>query len=156
LSGLLPEKLHVTFRSIKKSPAVFNLPRRYTLTHSDTSGDLFLTIGLGFDQSQISGWYTRLMRDEVLAEWAAVPAGHELRLYCHVSGGIVIGPAGWRFRIFHQHMPLVLEALWYGDRELYASHPDLAHSPVKVYFSARQLKYNLVEDWGVIGDFAGT
>jgi hypothetical protein len=43
--------------------------RCYTLTHSDTTGELFLTIGPDFDRAQISGLYTRLMRDEVLAEW---------------------------------------------------------------------------------------
>jgi hypothetical protein len=154
MSKLIPEKLHVTFCSVEPGPTVFDLPRCYTLTHSDSSGDLFLTVGLEFDRPQISGWYTRLMRDEVLAEWAAVPEGYQLRLYCHVSGGIVFGPAGWRYRIFRQHMPLVLEALNYGEGELFASHTELARSPVKVYFSSRQPKYNLVEDWGRIGDFA--
>ena len=43
--------------------------RRYTLTHSDTTGELFLTIAPEFDPGQVSGWYTRFMRDEVLGEW---------------------------------------------------------------------------------------
>ena len=41
--------------------------RRYTLTHSDFSGDLFLSVGLEFDRKAISGFYTRLMRDKVVS-----------------------------------------------------------------------------------------
>ena len=43
--------------------------RCYTLTHSDFSGDLFLSVGSEFDTKAISGFYTRIMRDEVLVEW---------------------------------------------------------------------------------------
>jgi hypothetical protein len=68
MSRLSPGKLQVrlTEGSVADGPV---MPRCYTLTHSDTTGDLFLTIGPDFDRAQISGLYTRLMRDEVLAEW---------------------------------------------------------------------------------------
>jgi hypothetical protein len=33
------------------------------------SGKLILSIGKAYNHPQISGLYTRLMRDEVLAEW---------------------------------------------------------------------------------------
>jgi hypothetical protein len=68
VSRLAPHKLHVTFVSgvSREGPVV---PRAYTLTHSDSTGELFLTVGPTYDRRQISGWYTRLMRDEVLAEW---------------------------------------------------------------------------------------
>ena len=65
---LRPEKLHVRFLpgAAPEGPVT---SRCYTLTHSDTTGDLFLTIGPKHDREQISGLYTRLMRDEILAEW---------------------------------------------------------------------------------------
>jgi hypothetical protein len=68
MSRLRPEKLHVTL-SEEITPEEFFLPRRYTLTHSDATGDLFLTVSESYEQEAISGFYTRLMRDEVLAEW---------------------------------------------------------------------------------------
>lgn len=40
------------------------MPRAYTLTHSDRTGDLFLSIGPKHDEAQVAGLYTRLMRDE--------------------------------------------------------------------------------------------
>ena len=68
MSRLQPDKLHVQFArgTAPDGPVV---PRRYTMTHSDTTGDLFLTVAAKYNRKQIAGWYTRLMRDEVLAEW---------------------------------------------------------------------------------------
>ena len=100
--------LHVTFASGATANGPLT-PRRYTLTHSDATGDLFLTIGTEYDRVQIAGWYTRLMRDEVLAEWQAGEPP-VLHVHCHVSGGLVFGTAGWRASIFRQHMPMVLQA----------------------------------------------
>ena len=40
-------------------------PRCYTLTHSDFTGKLFLSIGNEFDKKAVSGLYTKIMRDEV-------------------------------------------------------------------------------------------
>jgi len=130
------------------------LPRRYTLTHSDSTGDLFLTIAPDYDRKQISGAYTRLMRDEVLAEWLQEGAGPVLHVYCHVSGGIVVGTAGLRYGIFRRELPLVLEAFRYGDRQLFEAHPELDRAAIRVHFHARQAQYKKVEDWGTPGDYA--
>lgn len=59
-----PKKLHTT--NIIDPKMV--LPRRYTLTHSDSTGEIYLTVAHDYDLKQISGWYTRIMRDEILAE----------------------------------------------------------------------------------------
>eukprot|EP00899_Mesostigma_viride_P005441 jgi/Mesvir1/14899/Mv26262-RA.2 len=44
-------------------------PRTYTLTHNDLTGDLLLSMGPHYNKKQIAGWYTQLLRDEVVAEW---------------------------------------------------------------------------------------
>jgi hypothetical protein len=43
--------------------------RRYTLTHNDLTGALQLSIGAEFNVRQVKGFYTRVLRDEVVAEW---------------------------------------------------------------------------------------
>ncbi|MDH5769820.1 MAG: staygreen family protein [Candidatus Bathyarchaeota archaeon] len=59
---LSPEKLHVTYLpGIRSEGPVVS--RRYTITHSDIIGDIFLTIGPNYNLKQISGWYIRFMRD---------------------------------------------------------------------------------------------
>jgi hypothetical protein len=128
-------------------------PRRYTLTHSDLTGDLFLTIGLDYDHEAISGFYTRLMRDEVLAEWVNAESGILLQLYCHLSGGLVLGPAGWRYQIFRRELPLVLEALRYGDAVLFEVYPELDDAPIWVSYRATQRRYQTSEHWGIPADY---
>ena len=152
MSRLRPEKLHVSLAEGVEADGPVT-PRRYTLTHSDTTGELFLTIGPTFDEAQISGWYTRFMRDEVLAEWQQDNNGPSLRVYCHVSGGLVFGTAGWRYAIFRHELPLVLEALRYGDSALFAAHPELENAPIRIHFHARQRRYRRVERWGTPADY---
>jgi hypothetical protein len=101
-----------------------------------------------YDEQQVSGWYTRLMRDEVLAEWRDDEDGPALHVHCHVSGGAVLGSAGWRDEIFRRELPLVLEALRYGDRGLYAANPQLDQAAIWVHFHASQSRYRRVEQWG--------
>jgi hypothetical protein len=148
---LNPDKLHVRILD-KITPERSLVPRRYTLTHSDRTGELFLTIGADYDRRQVSGWYTRLMRDEVLAEWQQGDAGPALHVHCHVSGGLVFGPSAWRFAIFHRELPLVLEALRYGDARLFESRSQLDDAPIWVHFHAKEARYNVVENWGTPAD----
>lgn len=152
MTELRPEKLHVR---VMESMASAGGPsrRKYTLTHSDRTGDLYLTIGPDYDREQIAGWYTRLMRDEVLAEWRDDDEGPALHVYCHVSGGIVFGSAGWRYRIFQHHLRQVLQAFRHGDADLFKADPGLDEAPVAIHFRARQQRYNRVEAWGKLGDY---
>jgi len=152
MGRLRPEKLHVTFAS-PTGPRGPVSPRCYTLTHSDWTGDLFLTIGPTFNRSQISGLYVRLMRDEVLGEWVEERSRPALRVHCHVSGGLALGPASFRFAIFKRELPLALEALCYGDRDLFEARPALDRAPISVHFHAVQARYNRVDDWGIPGDY---
>lgn len=152
MDRLNPEKLHVQLApgTTSEEPIA---PRCYTLTHSDGTGDLYLTIGADYDRKQISGWYTRLLRDEVLAEWRTEENGPALYVHCHVSGGLVVGPARWRYEIFRRELPLVLEALRFGDRALFGAHPELDQAPVWVHFHAVRPDYDRREPWGAPGDY---
>ena len=152
MGRLNPGKLHIRFLdNVSKSSPL--LPRRYTLTHSDLTGEMFLSIGLDYDRQATSGWYIRLMRDEVLAEWQETGLGHSLHLYCHVSGGLVFGPAGIRYRIFQHELPLALEALRFGDAGLYAAHPELDRAPIWVHFHSTRRRYRRDERWGAPGEY---
>jgi len=152
MSRLNPDKLHVRLRH-GAVPADLQSPRRYTLTHSDLTGDLFLVIGADYDRRAISGLYTRLMRDEVLAEWITGETGPALHVYCHVSGGLVFGAPGWRDGILRYHMPQVLQTFRYGDQALFDGQPELDQAPVFVHFRASRARYHRREIWGVMGDY---
>ena len=149
MERLNPEKLHVTYLT-GTTPENLVLPRLYTLTHSDRTGELFLTIGGQYDKQQISKLYTRLMRDEVLAELADDGDRLVFKVYCHVSGGFIIGTAKWRYNIFHSELPLVLEAIGYGDRTLFEQNPELDKSTLHIHFQSNNKRFNKVENWGTM------
>jgi len=152
MGRLKPEKLHVTFLSYTEVDKLI-LPRRYTLTHSDFTGELFLSVGPDYDRKQISKLYTRLMRDEVLTELVSIEDSIQFNVYCHVSGGFVIGGAKWRYDIFRSELPLVLEAIRYGDRTIFQQNPNLDQIPVQINFQSSNPKFNKVEQWGTMADY---
>jgi hypothetical protein len=152
MERLNPEKLHVTYLT-GTTPENLVLPRLYTLTHSDRTGELFLTIGGQYDKQQISKLYTRLMRDEVLAELADDGDKLVFKVYCHISGGFIIGTAKWRYNIFHSELPFVLEAIRYSDRTLFEKNPQLDNTPVLISFQSTDSRFNRVENWGVMADY---
>jgi len=138
LSHLIPEKLHIRYL-LGVSPETLALLGLYTLTHSDASGDLYLAVGPDYDHKQISGLYMRLMRDEVLSEWKNDQDGLSIHVYWHVSGGLAFGMASWRESIFRNEMPLVLEAICYGDRKLFAQDTRLDDGKTWVHFQVSQV-----------------
>jgi hypothetical protein len=145
MSRLNPNKLHVTITPpiTVHSPLV---PRCYTLTHSDRTGDLFLTIAHEFNKKQLKGWKTRIMRDEVVAEWLKTNGIYSLHVYCQISGGI--GTLKFRDRIFRQELPLVLEAFRYGDQELFRANSFLDQIQIWIHFQSKKEKFNKIENWG--------
>ena len=146
-----PKKLHIAFKDGVRPDSPL-IPRCYTLTHSDFTGELFLKIAADFDIAAINNWQTRLMRDEVIGEWC--DDGPTLQLSCHVSGkGLNFGTASWRYRIFKYHMPLVMQSLRYGDRFLYEAYSKLDSATILIHFRSHQKRYNRVENWGVPGDY---
>jgi hypothetical protein len=66
-----------------------------------------------------------------------------------VSGGFVFRSARLRYQIFEDELPLVLEALRYGDRSFFAAHPQLDNAPIWVHFESTVPRYNVTESWGV-------
>jgi hypothetical protein len=150
---LNPKKLHLTYLT-GATPDKLVVPRRYTLTHSDITGNLFLSIGSEYNTKQTSRLHTRLMRDEVLAELSLNLNDFVFRVYCHVSGGFVFGSAKFRYSIFRSELPLVLEAIRYGDKALFEKNPELDHIPVHVHFHSNRKQYNIVEQWGTLVDYA--
>ncbi len=152
MSRLHPDRLLITYSDLSVYDTSI-IPRKYTLTHSDITGRLFLTIGKTYDHGKLKKWYTHFMRDEVLAEWQELEGQTVLAVYCHVSGGFVFGWASLRYRIFSQELPLALESFRYGDSALFSAHPELERSRIEIHFHSTLPRYNLIENRGVCGDY---
>ena len=143
MKKLNPEKLSVSLRS-GVTPLNPIIPRRYTLTHSDTTAELFLTIGKTYAYEVIGA-----MRDEVRAKWVFIDNQYKLYVYVYVGGPFEKNIAAVRYRIFVKELPLALEALRYGDRFFFKNHPPLDCAPIWVYFQSVYPDFNHTEFWGM-------
>ena len=133
-----PDRVSVSFCEdsvLNDSPTSLLKPRRYTLTHNDLTRHLTLSVSKEFNETQTSIWYTKLLRDEVLAEWRS----DGLHVFCQVSADgawWIRWAAPLRAIVFRQKLPLVLDTLRYAERNLFEKHPELLETPVYVNFSS--------------------
>lgn len=142
-----PDKLSVEYRrGVYPSGPIIS--RKYTLTHSDITGELFLTIApdCAFDKINLN-------RDEVLGEWNEESGNYIFNAQVLVDGSYGPIRAGMRNRIFIEELPLALEAIHYGDRSFFQAHPLLNNSPIYVYFKSSYPVYNRTEYWGTFSDY---
>jgi hypothetical protein len=146
MERLDPKKLNVEFSS-KVSTTQPILGRKYTLTHSDITGELFLTIGKKFAYDKITS-----MRDEVLAEWKMSKEGPFLYVYVYV-GDFEATKTALRNEIFRRELPLALEAIIHGDAEFFIAHPSFDNAPIWLCFDSTDPNYNRFEDWGIVKNF---
>lgn len=146
-------KLKVLFLGAdeKKHPG-HNIPRTYTLTHSDVTSKLTLAISQSINNSQLQGWYNKLQRDEVVAEWKKVKGVMSLHVHCHISGGHFLLDlfARLRYYIFCKELPVVLKAFVHGDVSLFKEYPELEDALAWVYFHSNIPEFNKVECWGAL------
>ncbi len=145
-------RLHVTFAEgvLRAGPLT---PRRYTLTHSDRTGDLFLTIGREYDRDALRKLQVRLERDEVLGEWVFADDGPRLDLHMMAQGGVpLFGTGAMRRDIFRRYRPMVLGAMRHADGLFAAAHPELDQAPVIARFHWRDDRRD-AEPWGTWGDY---
>ncbi|MGD6895648.1 staygreen family protein [Bacillus infantis] len=132
MSQFNPQKLSVRYLA----PATEQKPvdaRKYTLTHLDETGELFLSIGCVYDYSSVN----KKFRDEVLAEWLPQMGQYVLKAAVYVSGGEFDEKTSkMRYMIFQREMDLALKAIIYGDRSFFTSYPWLLDSPIYVQFES--------------------
>ncbi|MGE5474450.1 MAG: staygreen family protein [Ignavibacteriales bacterium] len=144
---LNPEKLFVSFRP-EATPTGPIFPRRYTLTHSDITGDLFLVIGSQYAYDKLNA-----MRDEVLGEWKTENGKDRLEINLLVDGKFGTETAYLRNQIFRRELPLAIEAIRYGDREFFDVHQSLDYAPIYVKFNSSIPELNRTEYWGTLSQY---
>ncbi|WP_407268287.1 staygreen family protein [Radiobacillus sp. PE A8.2] len=138
MSNFNPQKLSVNFIP----PASYAQPvegRKYTLTHSDATAELFLAIGYVYNYDNIN-WK---MRDEVLAKWTKDrQCRFSLVGKAYVDQGeFSEAEAAIRFNIFRKEMDLALKGILYGDQQFFVYYPSLLDAPIYIYFQSTYPQY---------------
>lgn len=143
-----PEKLFVEYRDgvTAVEPVV---SRCYTLTHSDLTGDLFLTIGTHYAWDKIN-----FMRDEVLGEWRTNGSSKYYCVYLYIDQGQFNQTiSAKRYEIFRRELPLALTAIRYGDRFLFDVCPSLDQASIIIQFMSTYPQLSRQESWGTFQNF---
>lgn len=128
-------------------PATTTAPvagRKYTMTHDDGTGQLFVTIGYNYDSCSSSK-----MNDEVLAEW--VPHNGQFALIgkAYVTGGEYdVNSAQVRYLIFKKEMDIALRAIVSGDKSFYEHYPWFLDFPIYIHFESVLPQFNQVIYYG--------
>ncbi len=142
-----PNKLNVSYKD-EIGANNFLLPRKYTLTHSDESGELFLSIGKNYDLDQIN--YN--VRDEVLGSWEKDDKVY-LLITLEIDNGDDLGNTVNRDKIFRQELTLALMAIIYGDNLFFENNKELYESPIMVKFNSKFSEYDTLEEWGQVQEY---
>lgn len=150
MSKFNPEKLSVEYRhGVTATEPV--IPRCYTLTHSDLTGDLFLTIGHHYAWDKINP----KIRDEVLGEWKTNGGPLYYCVYVYIDQGEHDqNVSAKRSEIFRRELPLALTAIRYGDRFLFDAYPNLNHAPIIVNYMSAYPQFARQESWGTFNRFS--
>lgn len=122
-------KLFVEYRNVSALSPIIG--RKYTQTHSDSTGNLFLTIALHYAEDKISA-----QKDHVLAEWLY---DESKKYYLH--GYVYVGGddrqlAEIRYTIFMRELPLALAVIRNGDKQFFENNYALDQAPIYVYFDS--------------------
>lgn len=143
MSEFNPEKLSVTYsKDVTTVGPVF--PRRYTLTHSDNTGELFLTIGQHYTSENITP-----LRDEVIGEWKTNGNSMYFAVFVYIDNGEHDqNVAAKRYEIFKRELSLALKAIRYGDRSLFSTYPYMDHIPIIVHYMSAYPTFAGQENWG--------
>lgn len=88
-----------------------------------------------------------------MAEWLKQEENFSLHVHCYLSGGIVIGMAGWRDSIFRREFPIVLKYMCDGDKGLFDANPSLRNANILFILDLRRknsVKWKLGENHKII------
>lgn len=121
--------------------------RKYTLTHSDITGELFLTIGKEYATDRISS-----IRDEVLGIFRN-DCGLYFYAYVLVDDPTDEGRAQVRNRIFREELPGALSAIRAGDKGLFQVYPELDDVPIWIYFDSNEEQWEAYEYYGSFREY---
>ena len=144
---LNPQKVFVQYRNAM-TPYNPIIERKYTITHSDTTAELFVFVSNSFAEDQ-----TTNMHDEVRIAWQQNKNKLVLMGSVLVDGIGVIGKAEIRNKIFQGEMPTALQALRQADRFLFDENPTLDNTPVLIHFVSSKSSYDKIYSFGYIGDY---
>lgn len=147
MRALSTQKVFVQYRDSMK-PYDPVLGRKYTITHSDITAELFVFIADNYAIDQVTS-----MHDDVKISWEQ----NENQLFLIgsvlIDGPDIDGDPAVRNRIFYTEMPTALKAMRQADRFIFEQYPNIDNTPVLIRFLSENPTYNKTYNFGPIGNY---
>ena len=140
-------RISVEFRDgvCEKWP-VFN--RKYTVTHSDETAEIFVTIGMEYARDKYSA-----MRDEVILHFLCCNNCIKMMGYVQIDVPGRYFDREKRKTIFCREMPKALQAVRYADRIFFDAHEELDQASVWIQFVSDDFAYSKASCFGKMKDY---
>lgn len=123
--------------------------RKYTLTHSDDTGMMFLDISNKYNYSAIN----EKLRDEVLGKWKIYDFNCYILIFYVYVGGDDYSTASKRYSTFKYHLNSAIQAILFGDSALLSEHTYLLNMPIYVKFDSDIPVFDNYEFYGLVSDY---
>lgn len=129
----------------------YNLPvlgRSYTVTHSDSTGEIFVTIGTQYATDKFNS-----LNDQVLLCMECYNGHFQLNgmVSLDLPGSNYSAPQ--RGKIFYDNMNIALMAIRYADRQFYERCCFLDNTPIFIHFCSHEPRLNKVYSFGEISEY---
>ncbi len=142
------DKLKVTFGpTVTPTSPIQN--RKYTLTHSDSTGILYLYIGQDYNYYAIN----ETLRDELLGKWKLRDYNSYVLIFYAYVGDNDFLKSSMKYGAFKYHLQMALQAIFYGDKELLEEHKYLLDSPIYIKFDSDIPMFDNYEQYGYVKDY---
>lgn len=123
--------------------------RTYTMTHSDETGNLFVTVGLKYAEDK-----TNELQDQVYLKWTQLDGKNLLYGEVLIDDKNITGNAQKRDEIFKREMPLALYAIYVAEQPFFEAHTNLTDTPILINFKSQDPTYNKLYSYGSIGNYS--
>jgi len=131
----------------------FRLPRKYTNTHNDETGEIYISVGHQYNQILLDSEEARVVQSQVVGKWVKVDCEYQIHFTVLVS--TEQNPNAYiRNFIFCEELGVVLEGFAFAETALLRLHPKLARAKIFVHFKSIDPAYDRVEYWHRLGYWA--
>lgn len=130
----------------------FQLPRKYTSTHSDETKEIYISIGATYNPILLASEEAREVQSQVVGRWKCRNGKYQIHFTVLVSTEKNPYPF-FRNLIFCQELGVVLEGFAFAETALLKLYPSLAQTKIYVHFKSINPAYERVEYWHRLGSW---
>lgn len=131
----------------------FCLPRKYTSTHSDETGEIFLAVDKKYYKPYLENEESQKVESQVIGKWVKKKNKYKILLKVVVSSEKNPN-AKLRYDIYQRELPHVLKTIALAESCTMKHDDNIKKAKIYVKFDSIDPKYQKVQYWGRLSKWA--